>query len=169
MLYTMAFMCKPVCLGLAVFILFQHSLSASPSPILAVTAASIATGLSPSNSSLVAQLPGAINSTLFECNIFEGENDGDLIQATTTWILMNYNSVVTTLVYQSPFEGVFLIDGKLRPPGSGIARTFRNRILVVNFTEELDRTTLQCMSAVSETEEPGYFKLRVYSKYAIKI
>ena len=134
--------------------------------IHAATATSIATNLSPANASLVAQLPGASNSTVFECNIFQNQSTNELIQIPTIWTLQNYNSNgnAKTLVFKSAFEGIFLIGGTPHTSGPASA-TFRNRLVMLNFTEKFDKSILQCSSAMIEgTREPGYFELRVYSK-----
>lgn len=121
--------------------------------------------LSPLNNSVTAQLVGAANSTVFECDMFHQDSNGVLSQISTRWMLQNFLSTSGSqgiLVIQSAFVGVFLIGGTRRPPGLDLlGKTYRNRIEVLNFTEDLDGAMLVCGS---EDESSGYFNLRAYSK-----
>lgn len=120
--------------------------------------------LSPPNGSLIAQQIGAVNTSTFECDIFQEDSNGNLIQITTTWTLQHFRSSGDDiiLIVQSEFEGVFLIGGTPRPPGS-FSPTYRNKITILNFTEEFDGTVLFCGTGLGE-ERRGHFNLRVYSK-----
>lgn len=124
------------------------------------------TNLSPQNNSVTGQLAGAVNSTVFECDTFHQYRNGELSQISTTWMLQNFRSTSGNegiLVTQLAFVGVFLIGGSPRPPGGFaiLGETYRNRIKVLNFTEDFDGAVLVCGS---EDEGSGYFNLRVYSK-----
>lgn len=117
--------------------------------------------LSPPNDSVSAQLVGAVNAAVFECNIFQENSNGELLQTTTTWTLQNFRSISeSVLVIQSAFVDIFTISGTPRPPGS-FSATYRNRITVLNFVEDLDGAVLMCGT---EKQGHGHFNLRVYSK-----
>ncbi len=121
--------------------------------------------LSPPNGSLTAHLVGEVNAATFECDIFHEQSSGELLQVTTTWTLQNFRSSgnQSILVLKSAFEEVFSIGGTARPPGS-FSATFRNRLTVLSFEEDLDKAVLMCGS---EAQGFGYFNLRVYSKFEI--
>ena len=125
-----------------------------------LTGAFVAQVVSPANGSTVGHLTGSVDPVVFECNI-RGEQDGQIV--TTSWTLQNYRGVSgERFVVQSDFLDVFSISGDIRPAGS----TYRNRLTVLNFTEELDGTVLRCkysrkVLAINE----GLFYLRVYSKF----
>ena len=118
--------------------------------------------LNPPNDSVVAHLPGAINATVIECNVFQeiSDDDGELLQISTTWSLLNFRSISEIIVNNIGFAGLFLIGGTPSPSGF-LGSTFRNRITVLNFTEDLDESVLLCGTA---KEGLGYFNFRVYSK-----
>ena len=117
--------------------------------------------MNPPNDSVVAHLPGTINATVIECNVFqEISNDGELLQISTTWALLNFRSISQIIVSNIGFAGLFLIGGTPSPSGF-LCSTFRNRITVLNFTKDLDESVLVCGTA---KEGQGYFNFRVYSK-----
>ncbi len=127
----------------------------------------IAMNLSPPNGSLTARLIGATDSASFQCDIF-AENNGEISQIGTTWSVQAFGSEEEILVHQSgaaqsTFEGVLQIGGTARPTDSPLAGlTFMNRLMVLNFTEDLDRMVLNCLDP--NNHKMGYFILRVYSK-----
>lgn len=129
------------------------------------TAQAAVMNLSPQNNSVTAQRAGAVNATVFECDSFHQDINGEFSQISTTWMLQKFWSTSGSegiLVIQSAFMGVFLIGGTPRPPGFDfLGKTYRNRIKVLNFTEDLDGAVLACGS---EEQGSGYFNLRVYSK-----
>lgn len=118
--------------------------------------------LNPANGSVTAQFIGAVNAVSFECDIFHQISSGELLQILTTWRLQNFrrsgnNSIV---VLQANFEQEFLISGTAIP-SSPFNSTYRNRLTVLRFTEDLDRAVLICGTG---NQKMGYFFLRVYSK-----
>lgn len=113
----------------------------------------------PPNGSVIAHLPGAINATVIECNVFQ-DFSGEPLQVTTTWSLLNFMSLDEVIVNTRQFDGLFLIGGTPTPPKL-LSRTYRNRITVINFTEDFDGTILCCGT---EKKGLGYFNFRVYSK-----
>lgn len=119
--------------------------------------------LSPGNGSVTAQPIGAVNAAVFECDIFHEDGSGESLQITTIWMLQNFQSRnQTTLVIQSD---LFMVSGDPQPPGS-FSETYRNRVVVRNFTEGFDGAVLICGT---ENQDNGYFNLRVYSKLVIAI
>ena len=121
----------------------------------------IAMNLSPPNGSIAAQLAGAANAVTFQCDVFQMDaSRGELVQVTTTWTLQKPDGSLM-LVVQFAFVGVFMIGGTPQPSGSFLP-TYRNRLTVVSFTEDLDGSMLMCGT---ESETAGYFRLRLYSRF----
>ena len=115
--------------------------------------------LSPANGSTTAQLARAVNAAVFECAVYKESSEGGLFQITTTWTIQPSGSSDRNLIIQS--DARFSIGGTATPSGS-FSATYRNRLTVVEFTEDLDGAILMCGTA--EREE-GFFNIRVYSKF----
>ena len=117
----------------------------------------------PPSGSLIVELVGAVNTSVIECEIFEEDSSGGRMQLLTVWTLRNFRSSrnQSTLVVQSEFEGVLSIEGAVRPPElQQFSKTYRNRILVLNFLEDFDGAELMC--GYQATFEVAVFELRIY-------
>ena len=115
--------------------------------------------LSQPNNSVTTENIGAQNA-VFVCKL-RMVGVGGVVQVTTTWTLQNFRSRGdTVLVTKTNFAGIFSIGGSRTPPGS-LGPTYRDRITVVNFSEDLDNTVLMCGTG---KQALGFFNLRVYSK-----
>ena len=117
--------------------------------------------MSPLNGSLTAQPIGAMNSSIFECDVYD-DFQGEPVQIGTTWTLQPSSSNSDILILQSTFEGILHLGGTARPLGSPLGGTFMNRLTVVNFTEDLDGAVLSCGAG---DQILGHFNLRVYREF----
>ena len=120
----------------------------------------LATFVDPPSGSTIARLEGAMNAVTLACNVTL--SDG-LTQTFTEWFVRNLRgNDALQIINNNFFPEVFSVGGDPLPTDP--TRTFRNQLILLNFTAELDGTTIFCGTGGIGNREQAKFYLRVYSK-----
>ena len=123
---------------------------------ISTVALGLATFVDPPSGSVIANFEGTVNASTLTCNVTL--SDGSM--TSTAWFVRNFRESTGLQFINLDFETeIFSIGGDPRPTDP--TRTFLNRLILLNFTAELDDVTLYC--GTGHRREEGVFFLRIYS------
>ena len=105
---------------------------------------------------MIADFEGAKNTTIITCDIVNITRN----QINTEWSVTNFRGVSSFQTLSSNPE-IFHFSGD-PIPGTMPTQTFRNRLTILNMTNDLDRVTLSCGSNTFPTQ--AHFLFRIYRK-----
>ena len=114
----------------------------------------------PPSGSVVANFEGAVNASTLICKVL----DSGGFRTTTSWFIRNFKSQSDlVLISGGAFPEIFSFGGDPVPTEPN--RTYLNQLTFLNFTSDLDGTTVFCGTAVDHDQ--ARFYLKVYRKFMI--
>ena len=117
----------------------------------------------PPNGSLIVDFEGAINTTIITCHIINRTRD----QINTEWSVTNFKGLSSFQTLSSNPE-IFHFSGD-PIPGTMPTQTFRNRLTILNMSNDLDRVTLSCGSNIFPTQALFFFRIYRKSEFSLLI
>ena len=110
----------------------------------------------PPSGSVIADFEGTQNASTLTCNVTDEQG----FQVITRWTLRNYGGHGSLLQSITIAPEFFSVSGD---PTSLPSLTYRNHLVVLNLTTELDTVMVYCGG--SDQFQQANFTLRIYRKY----
>ena len=115
----------------------------------------------PPSGSLIADFEGAINTITISCDVVTSTRN----KINTEGSIINFRGVSTFQILSNNPE-IFQFSGD-PIPGTIPPRIFRNRLTILNMTNDLDQATIFCGSNTFPTQ--AHFLFRIYRKFEFNI
>ena len=109
----------------------------------------------PPSGSVVANFKGTLNATTLTCNVSNNNSSGH--QVTSVWTMKDFRNSSGHENITQVAPDLFYVDSD---PNTQPGAKFRNRLMILNFTSELDGETVYC--GTEANPEEANFTLRVY-------